>query len=77
MRPDLWQGCRQAVLLLGVNINKENPSMEELVCYCFGYSAADIEEDVRLNGRSTILEKILSEKKAGACQCAVKNPKGR
>ena len=52
--------------------------MKELICYCFGYSAADIDDDdVRLNGRSTILERILSEKKAGACQCAVKNPKGR
>ena len=51
--------------------------MEDLVCYCFGYTASDIEEDVRLNGKSTILEKILSEKKAGACQCSEKNPKGR
>ena len=51
--------------------------MEDLVCYCFGYTESDIEEDVRLNGKSTILEKILSEKKAGACQCSVKNPKGR
>ena len=51
--------------------------MKELICYCIGYSAADIDDVVRLNGRSTILERILSEKKAGACQCAVKNPKGR
>lgn len=51
--------------------------MEELVCYCFNHTASDIERDVRLNGNSTILEKILSEKKAGACLCAVKNPKGR
>lgn len=51
--------------------------MDDLVCYCFGYTESDIEEDVRLNGNSTILEKILSEKKAGACQCSVKNPKGR
>jgi len=51
--------------------------MEDMVCYCFGHTASDIEEDVRLNGKSTILQKILSEKKAGACQCAAKNPKGR
>ena len=51
--------------------------MDDLVCYCFGYTESDIEEDVRLNGKSTILEKILSEKKAGACQCSEKNPKGR
>lgn len=51
--------------------------MDEMICYCFGYTASDIEKDLRLHGKSTILERILSEKKAGACQCAVKNPKGR
>ena len=51
--------------------------MDDLICYCFGYSATDIEENVRLNGRSTILKKILAEKQAGTCQCAVKHPEGR
>jgi hypothetical protein len=51
--------------------------MERLVCYCFNYTAADIENDARLHGRSTILERIMAEKKAGACQCALRNPKGR
>ena len=32
--------------------------MDDLICYCLGYTATDIEEDVRLSGRSTILEKI-------------------
>ncbi len=51
--------------------------MEEMICYCFEYTAADIEQDLAANGRSTILEKILSAKKAGGCRCAEKNPKGR
>jgi hypothetical protein len=51
--------------------------MEGLVCYCFNYTVTDIERDIWINGNSTILEKILSEKKAGGCQCATKNPKGR
>ncbi len=51
--------------------------MDDLICYCFGYTATDIEEDVKKNGTSTIMDRILSEKKAGACQCATKNPKGR
>lgn len=50
--------------------------MNEFVCYCFEYTRQDIEDDVRQNGRSLILEKILEAKKLGACQCAVKNPKG-
>jgi len=51
--------------------------MPELICYCFGYTAADIEQDIHDNGRSTIMERILEEKKAGGCQCREKNPKGR
>jgi len=49
--------------------------MSDLVCYCFEYSRIDIEDDLRRNGRSLIMEKIQAEKKLGNCQCAVKNPK--
>ncbi len=50
----------------------------ELVCYCFGYSPKDIEDDLIDNhGKSQILEKITLEKKAGGCECATRNPKGR
>jgi hypothetical protein len=51
--------------------------MEKLICYCFGYTTSDIERDVLANNKSTIMEKIMFEKKAGGCQCATKNPKGR
>jgi hypothetical protein len=51
--------------------------MLELICYCFGYTAADIERDVEANKKSTISDRIMAEKRAGGCQCAVKNPKGR
>lgn len=50
---------------------------KEQLCYCFNYTTTDIEQDVLAHGRSTIMERILSEKKAGACQCVTKNPKGR
>jgi len=36
--------------------------MSGLICYCFGYSYEDLEEDFRQNGRSTILEKIIGQK---------------
>jgi hypothetical protein len=48
-----------------------------LVCFCFNYTKKQIENDYVENGRSTILEKIASEKKAGGCDCAIKNPKKR
>jgi hypothetical protein len=49
---------------------------EDLVCYCFEYTKKDIENDFNENGRSLIYEKIVSEKKAGGCSCASKNPSG-
>jgi hypothetical protein len=51
---------------------------KKLICYCFGYSQADIVDDVaRHHGRSTILERIAEAKKNGTCQCDTKNPKKR
>jgi hypothetical protein len=49
----------------------------DLVCFCFEYTRKDIERDYIENKNSTILAKIAAEKKAGSCNCATKNPKGR
>jgi len=50
----------------------------DLVCYCFGHTRKNIEKDcLDNNGQSTILKRITFEKKAGKCDCAQKNPKGR
>ncbi|MBW1700625.1 MAG: (2Fe-2S)-binding protein [Deltaproteobacteria bacterium] len=57
-----------------MNIKASN---KETICYCFGYSAEDIRKNFAENGRSTIMERIRNEKKAGACDCATRNPKGR
>jgi hypothetical protein len=54
---------------------EHNIRMPETICYCFSYSAKDIREDFSRNGHSTIIERIRNEKKAGACECAEKNPK--
>jgi len=49
-----------------------------LICYCFGYSEEDINKDVlENNGISLILERILSEKKTGGCNCKTNHPRGR
>ena len=34
---------------------------EDPVCFCFQYTRAQIEADVRVHGRSTILERIARE----------------
>ena len=49
---------------------------DNLICYCFNYTIADIEQDVLANGRSTIVDRIISAKRDGKCECAAKNPNG-
>lgn len=51
---------------------------KKLICYCFGYSEEGIIRDVRENnGTSSILDRILSEKKSGTCNCKFNHPEGR
>ncbi|NJD55862.1 MAG: BFD-like (2Fe-2S) protein [Nitrospirae bacterium] len=55
-----------------------NTTQENLICYCFGYTEEDIVKDVMENrGASSILERILSEKKKGTCRCGTTHPLGR
>lgn len=49
----------------------------KLICYCFGFFEEDIRADVSRPGCSTIMEKIMAEKKAGSCRCAETNTAGR
>ena len=52
--------------------------MTEPICYCFGYTATDIQADVAVNrGRSPILERIVAAKRDGECQCGDTHPDGR
>jgi len=51
--------------------------MNEIICYCFNYTANDIKADYKKHGRSLILEKIVHEKKNNSCDCSNKNPKGK
>jgi hypothetical protein len=48
----------------------------DIICYCFNHTRADIARDYRENGRSRIIETIIEAKRLGACQCAIKNPRG-
>ena len=51
--------------------------MSELICYCFNHTVENIEQYIKVHGKSIIMENIMAEKKAGGCQCTTKNPKGR
>lgn len=50
--------------------------MQDLICYCFGYTALDIEQDISENGRSTLMERIVAEKKKGGLSMLGKEPQG-
>ncbi len=50
---------------------------QEYICYCFKHSRQALVEDARKHGRSTILEQIIADSKAGKCNCKATNPKGR
>jgi len=47
------------------------------VCYCFGFTRKDIENEIAETGRSTVADRISAEVKAGNCACEVKNPSGK
>jgi len=55
----------------------DHPLISETVCYCFGYTTQDIENDLLQHGHSAILERIQREKKVNGCNCAASNPKGK
>jgi hypothetical protein len=46
------------------------------VCYCFGFTPAMVQEEIRSTGKSTIVERIATEMKAGFCACEIRNPQG-
>jgi len=49
--------------------------MDTIICYCHDYTVQDIENDAKRHGRSTIMERIMAESKAGNCNCRENNPK--
>lgn len=47
------------------------------VCYCFGFTRKDIENEIAETGRSTVADRIGTEVNAGNCACEVRNPSGK
>ena len=46
------------------------------VCYCFGFTLADLHQDLKAHGERTISETTAEEIREGRCACEVKNPEG-
>ena len=55
---------------------KEPPNVHAPVCYCFGWTPERIRAEIETTGRSTAIEQIKAQVKAGNCYCEVTNPQG-
>ncbi len=62
---------------LCVRVGAKEKSDPIPVCYCFGVTRNDIEEELRQTGKSTFAARITAEVQRGNCACEVKNPSGK
>lgn len=46
------------------------------ICYCFGFTVADLRNDIASRGETEIPASITAEVRAGHCACEVRNPEG-
>lgn len=47
------------------------------VCYCFGITRNQLQQEIRSTGKSVAAERVSAEVKTGNCACEVKNPSGK
>ena len=62
---------------LSVRVGSKEEKDPIPVCYCFGFTRKDLENEIAKTGRSTVGDRIVVEVKAGNCACEVKNPSGK
>jgi hypothetical protein len=71
-------GTERIEIQMKTNMDEpEKQNDNPLICYCFGYTRNNLEQDFITNGKSLIMEKIMFEKKIGGCHCATNNPSGK
>jgi copper chaperone CopZ len=46
------------------------------LCYCFGHTVEEIEDEIRRTGRSTVVDSIKANLKGAGCRCEHTNPLG-
>ncbi len=66
---------RRDDLLVRVGAKEESDPIP--VCYCFGFTRKDIENEIAQTGHSTVADRIAGEVKQGNCAYEVKNPSGK
>ncbi len=61
---------------LQVRVGQKETEDPISVCYCFGHTRANVWEEIRKTGKSTVEADIKEKVKAGLCACEIKNPQG-
>lgn len=73
-RADGSQTYVRADLTVRVGVKERNGPRP--LCYCFGHSAEGIRVEWAQTGKSTVIDAIKAEVKAGTCRCEITNPGG-
>lgn len=60
---------------LKVRVGIKETAAPRPLCYCFNHSAEEIDEQIRLTGKTSVLDDIKTRMKE-ACWCETKNPQG-
>ena len=60
---------------LKVRVGIKEAAAPRPLCYCFNHSAEEVDEQIRLTGKTTVLDDIKTRMKE-ACWCETKNPQG-
>ena len=61
---------------LTVRVGAKETAADRPLCYCFGYTAADVLEDVAATGTSEIPDRITEHCRRGEDRCPETNPQG-
>lgn len=65
---------QKADLKVRVGIKETEDPMP--LCYCFGWDCKRVQNEIRQTGKSTAVQSITKEVKAGNCFCERSNPQG-
>jgi len=61
---------------LSVRVGIKETEPPRPVCYCFGHTIEEIEDEVRRTGGSTVADDIRARMKSEGCSCETKSPRG-
>ena len=61
---------------LRVRVGQKETEPDRHVCYCFDWTAEDIERELRSTGKTTIHDRIRRKVQEGFCHCETMNPQG-